>query len=169
MGFFRRMTSQRVTAATEAEDLTFECMSANGTIYLVGYNNVLLVDLEYKVNDGEYEPYEYTDVELTQGDKVSFRGVNTIDCFSTGQSDYIQFEMEGQWNASGDVTSLIGRSDTIGDWCFYQLFKNCKGLLTAPQLPSTTLGEGCYCKMFYGCESLMAAPQLPAMHLSGHC
>ena len=107
MGFFRRMTSQRVTATTETEDLTFECMSDYGTIYLVGYNNVSLVDLEYKVNDGEYEPYEYTDVELTQGDKVSFRGVNTIDCFSMSQSDYIQFEMEGQWNASGDESSIV--------------------------------------------------------------
>lgn len=38
--------------------------------------------------------------------------------------------------------------------CYYQIFRNCSGLLSAPQLPATILTNGCYQQMFLSCSSL---------------
>ena len=41
---------------------------------------------------------------------------------------------------------------------FYMAFKDCKNLLTPPELPETTGGMDC---TFYGCTSLITAPVIP--------
>ena len=52
---------------------------------------------------------------------------------------------------------------------YREMFKDCKGLTTAPVLPATTLVNYCYVYMFYGCTSLTKAPKLPATELANNC
>ena len=60
------------------------------------------------------------------------------------------------------ATTLTGR-------CYYNMFKGCTSLTTAPELPATTLATNCYEFMFYKCTSLTTAPELPATTLVGNC
>lgn len=53
--------------------------------------------------------------------------------------------------------------------CYYGMFSNCEGLITAPELPATTLDEECYRAMFENCYALTTAPSLPAEVLAQGC
>ena len=90
------------------------------------------------------------------GDKVYFRGDNIT--VSESSSIYYNFVMSGKIAASGNIMSLLDKtcqSTTIpNDYCYYNMFYNCKSLTTAPVLPATTLARYCYSYMFNGCTSL---------------
>lgn len=53
--------------------------------------------------------------------------------------------------------------------CYYEMFRGCTSLITAPELPATTLKESCYRNMFSGCTSLTTPPELPATTLAIYC
>ena len=65
--------------------------------------------------------------------------------------------------------NLVLPATTLSFRCYYEMFKNCTALVTAPALPSTTLADECYSDMFYDCISLVNAPELPATTLSADC
>ena len=52
---------------------------------------------------------------------------------------------------------------------YYEMFKDCTSLTTAPTLPATILKSQCYAHMFEGCTSLVIAPILPAITLTHSC
>ncbi len=58
---------------------------------------------------------------------------------------------------------------TLAYSCYYNMFKNCSSLETAPQLPAINLANHCYDGMFRGCASLSVAPELPATTLTDYC
>lgn len=93
--------------------------------------------------------------------------------FSSSESDYTSFVMNGKISASGSVMSLIdqtGESTVIPNkCCFLSLFNGCEALISAPELPATTLTEKCYYMMFMGCGQLAVAPNLPAKTLEKEC
>lgn len=69
-----------------------------------------------------------------------------------------------------DTGNLILPATTLVDYCYYQMFGECTGLTTAPELPATTLAEYCYNSMFEGCTGLTSAPSsLPATTLAESC
>ena len=118
-------------------------------------------------------PYQHRTVTIPNGRTVYISGNNTNE-FSTSVTNYKQFTISGTVEANGNIQSLLYGSNfdnlTIpNDYCFYQLFNNCTGLLTAPQLPATTLADFCYAAMFRDCTSLTSAPQLPATALTKNC
>ena len=53
--------------------------------------------------------------------------------------------------------------------CYYEMFRSCSNLTTAPELPATTLGDNCYESMFQSCSNLTTAPALPATTLAKSC
>ena len=53
--------------------------------------------------------------------------------------------------------------------CYYYMFQNCADLTKAPELPATTLATSCYSGMFDSCTSLVIAPELPAATLANSC
>ena len=57
----------------------------------------------------------------------------------------------------------------LAEWCYYDMFRNCTSLTQAPELPATTLVEYCYYHMFYDCASLTQAPELPVTTLASGC
>lgn len=72
-------------------------------------------------------------------------------------------------NDSFLVTAPELPATTLGEVCYYQMFKGCTALTTAPELPALTLAQNCYSSMFYGCTSLTTAPTLPATILKQAC
>lgn len=64
---------------------------------------------------------------------------------------------------------VLPANDFKGQYNYQYMFRDCKSLITAPELPATALGPQCYQYMFYGCTSLVNAPELPATNLSELC
>ena len=88
-----------------------------------------------------------------------------------GQYD-TPFTFEGMFGDNGDLhnaENLILPATTLVEGCYYEMFRNCTSLTTAPELPATTLAEQCYWNMFVGCTSLTTAPELLATTLNGGC
>ena len=88
------------------------------------------------------------------------------------------FNGEGaRLRARGNIASLIyGSNDayvnkytSTEEYCYNAMFRNCKSLVQAPELPATTLAKNCYYFMFQGCENLTQAPELPATTLANFC
>ena len=106
-------------------------------------------------------------------DKLSFRaGESGNKRFSKGDDDYYQFKISGKIAAKGSVMSLLDRNcgkNAVPSFAFYSLFRDCKGLTEAPELPATELADECYDSMFKGCTSLTKAPALPATELAWRC
>jgi len=77
---------------------------------------------------------------------------------------------------SGDIGTLLDYSTVLGgghpqmaDFCFVNLFRYWRELVSAPALPATTLSESCYDHLFHGCSALETAPTLPAETLADYC
>ena len=68
-----------------------------------------------------------------------------------------------------DAGKLVLPADTLSDFCYSDMFKNCSNLAKAPELPATTLATGCYAGMFVGCGALTKVPNLPATTLAAYC
>ena len=124
--------------------------------------------IQYKLNDGQWQTWDFSSVTLHDGDKMYIKSDDEI---QTGESDAIhkKFVMTGSIAASGNIMSLLNFSTTMPDYAFTRLFDYCTSLTTAPELPATTLSEGCYACMFNNCTSLTAAPELPATTLNWYC
>ena len=153
--------------------LCFTAEETNSTFYLD--NNGANPNVEYSLDGGNtWMPMKDDEIVMLSevGEKAYLRG-NNPDGFSHDLSSYSQFIMSGSIAASGSVMSLIderGVSKNIpNDYCFLNLFKYCRSLTKAPELPATTLSSSCYQGMFDGCSELTVAPELPATHLANDC
>lgn len=92
--------------------------------------------------------------------------------FSIDSSNYYQFEITGgPVIITGSILSLIDQDPNfqLPDYCFYNLFKDCTNIITAPELPSLKVGTGSYQGMFQGCTGLTIPPSLPATTLGNNC
>ena len=169
----------------QSAPLTFTAKAANSTIQLkmrvsddslpspnVQYsldNGVVWNDYTFNSTEGYYRDGEVITLN-NEGDKVLMRGNNEV--FSFDNYNYTYFQMTGQLDASGDVTSLmneVGGNIALTGIGFYNLFIACNALMTPPNLPSTTLVSNCYSGMFSYCGNLNVAPELPALSLSDFC
>ena len=81
---------------------------------------------------------------------------------TTGQMAY--YEMFRGCTALTTAPSILPAT-TLNTNCYNSMFRDCTALTTAPVLPATTLASGCYWNMFYGCTTLTTAPTLPATRL----
>lgn len=106
---------------------------------------------------------------LQPNEKVYFK--NTGSGLSKHYADYYNFSSTSYFSAGGDVTTLITENgtNTLTDFCFFNLFNGCTSLTSAPSLKATTLANYCYNNMFEGCTSLTSAPALPATKLANSC
>ena len=124
--------------------------------------------IQYKLNNGQWQNWDLSAVSLSDGDKMYLKSDDEIP-ISESTSIYKYFMMTGSIAASGNIMSLLNFSDTLTDYAFYNLFKNCTSLITAPELHATTLAKSCYYYMFQQCTSLTQAPELPATTLTNAC
>ena len=126
---------------------------------------------QYKINNGQWKNWNWSKVSLSNGDKMYIKSDDSkpMSEFQTNYTWHKYFVMTGSIAASGNIMSLLNFSDTLTDHGFYNLFKYCTALTSAPKLPSTTLAPWCYAWMFQGCTSLVQAPELPAIELADYC
>ena len=112
-------------------------------------------------------------ITLNIGDEVAFRA--EYDRTSHQWDDkYFYFQMTGKIEAWHNVMSLYRTNDfatyeSVMQYAFYYLFRDCTSLTKAPALPATTLDISCYFGMFNGCTSLTKTPVLPATTLEKQC
>ena len=74
---------------------------------------------------------------------------------ATSPGDYHNFGFDGEFEASGNVNSLLEENEEVArtmslenrEFCYAYLFSG-TALTTAPELPATTLAYGCYAMMF---------------------
>ena len=135
------------------------------------------INLQTSTNGSTWTPYNVGDViTINSGEKVYFKAVGYNSRMATSPENYHKFDFIGQFEASGNVNSLLEEDEYIArtmslenrEFCYAYLFSGSK-LTTAPELPATTLAYGCYAMMFNGCLSLTQAPVLPATTLAGFC
>lgn len=153
--------------------LTF-VSSGESTISLVKEGNPLDISLEYSMDGKNWNPYTMgKTLGLLDGDELSFRaGEQGNNYFSFNDEDYYYFKISGRVAAKGNIMSLLDRNcarNSVPSFVFFNLFFDCTGLTSAPDLPSTELAEYCYSGMFAGCMSLISAPTLPATELAESC
>ena len=125
-------------------------------------------DLEY--NTKVYPNWQYyvanTQLVVLQGTTVSFRG-NLLPDEEDGGIGV--FTISGECTISGNPLGLL-KNNTLLDYAFKGLFKNCTSITDAVNLVlPTNLTEGCFEEMFYGCTSLITAPKLLATSLEENC
>lgn len=122
--------------------------------------------LQYQTISQDWSPYtSYTWISLEDGQFIQFKAADGATHTTVKKS----FEIYGPVEASGSVMTLLPDGTEMETSAFKQLFKNCTGLKTAPELPAETMKTSCYESMFEGCASLETAPDLPAETLGGSC
>jgi hypothetical protein len=158
------------------------------------------VDLKHSKDGITWTQYDFTPIPLAAGETLYLKG-NNENGFSymdleTGGGRVCTFGhptsgdsgTTGLFICLGNIMSLLYGDDfedkttipSVG--CFYRLFYNCRGLLTAPELPATTLTEYCYSWMFASCDGMIpdadlesipefpiTSPKLPATTLTDYC
>ena len=135
-------------------------------------------NLEYSVNGGNWTPVvAYKEVDFG-GDNGTLRlrgknhsGTSSENCIARS---FITFTKENVPVAcTGDIRTLLDwekyKTVNTENARFYGLFKDCKALTSAPELPATKLASKCYSYMFKGCTNLKTAPALPATTLAQFC
>lgn len=165
--------------------LTFTAEEPNSTITMDKIGDAPAVSLETSVDGGlTWQPFIIGETVITLanvGDSVCFQagdggtggdGLNTT--MSYGYDNANRFVMRGGIAASGDISSLLDRHNTVSDltgrnWCFYRLFGECSSLTAAPALPAVVLAPACYVHMFEDCVRIVYAPILPAAVQAPSC
>lgn len=168
--------------------LTFEALE-DGTFTLsipASVNSYYMTSVSYSTDNGE--TWTTTNVDstaqtittptITQGNKVLWKGVGKQMASSTSTSRYSQFSSMGNFNASGNIMSLLYGDEFINHaefspgstYNFCYLFNNNK-LISVENLilPATESVDRCYQNMFQGCTGLTIAPALPATTLGAQC
>ena len=168
-----RIDASNYTVTREYKGLTF-VSTGESTVSLRKYDNPRSITLEYSKNGFTWTPYTIgNSISLSDGEKLMFRaGKDGNVFFSSSGSSYYNFKISGSVAARGNIMSLLDRScalNSVPNFAFNSLFKNCKSLTSAPDLPATELADGCYRSMFEDCTNLTKAPDLPATKLAYDC
>ena len=164
------------TASSDA--LCFTAKQSYSTIQLTKVGSPSDINLQTSTNGSSWTPYNIGDVITVpnEGGKVYFAAVVSNYTIASSPSDFYKFVTTGEFEASGNVNSLLEEDPNIArtmslegkQFCYVCLFSGA-ALTTAPELPATTLAYGCYAMMFKDCSLLTQAPVLPAEYLADFC
>ena len=146
------------------------------------FNNYTISGLEYSVNNGEWTLIPsngISDIPFggSNGGNLRLRGKNkngTTEFYTRYATiSFTSENSEAKVACTGDIRTLLDYSNynnvNTGNARFMHLFKDCKILTSAPELPAPTLADYCYYGMFRGCTSLTTAPELKATTLAKEC
>ena len=164
--------------STDSEALCFTAKADQSMLSLSKTGSPQDINLQTSTDGKSWTPYNIGDVITVPnaGGKVYFAAVGSNYTLASSPSDFYKFVTTGEFEASGNVNSLLEEDPNIArtmslesrQFCYVYLFSGA-ALTTAPELPATTLAYGCYAGMFQGCTSLTQAPVLPAYDLANFC
>ena len=147
------------------------------TFKMITEGNYKISDLQYSVNFGDWKDV-VADTEVDFGGKIGGLRLRGKNRYGTATEAFIYSTIsftnpDVEVACTGDIRTLLDwekyKTVDTKDACFMQLFKGCKVLTSAPDLPATTLANNCYYFMFLKCTSLKVAPVLPATELASCC
>ncbi|MBQ0016088.1 MAG: hypothetical protein KBT04_03820, partial [Bacteroidales bacterium] len=171
--FLALMTFVPVLWAKLPDRLVFVGQGTNDSVKLSKIGNPKDIELFCIKNSGVPTPFVLdSSYGVGVNDTLTLLTHGKNRSFSKSTNDYYQFVITGKVAVSGSVMALVGIGGSIipCDYCFYSLFRQCRGLTTLPKLPATRLKDHCYERMFEGCSSLVTeADTLPAMTLCRSC
>lgn len=148
----------------------------------------VLSGLEEQTLAGHY--FGYTDKLFTNTPYTPEPDTPIPSVPNTTNANYYSFAMTGKIAASGDVSSVTGKTKgnmpdgAVETYLTYRslggtnriyykygryfighfaLFQGCTALTKAPEFSATTLTPFCYASMFEGCTGLKEMPKLPAI------
>lgn len=103
-------------------------------------------------------------IQLQEGETAYFKAKTTNNKMGSDWGRANSFFVEdGQASAAGPLTALLGQEPAeLTDFCFYNLFAYCSGLVDASGIEfpaSKPQGQACYSSMFWNCSALTAAPE----------
>lgn len=163
--------------STSSDALCFTTKYNNSTIQLTKVGNPDNISLQTSFDGKSWTPYNVEDViTINSGGKVYFKAKGQNSRMATSPDNYYKFEFTSEFEASGNVNSLLEEDEETArtmslefrEMCYVNLFSD-TNLTTAPELPATTLAFGCYAFMFHNCAYLTTAPELPATELTDNC
>ena len=127
--------------------------------------------LEYSTDHTNWTTLSGTEEMQSVGRKLYLRGKGNTAFY--GIDNGVQWELSAKADCSGNIQTLLDYENPptsiSTEYCYYEMFKDCTNLTTAPELPATILADYCYQWMFDGCTSLTSAPELPATTLATAC
>ena len=153
-----------------SEDYLTFVARENGTFTFTPKNNNVI---SYSTDNGKTWT-EGNNVEVSNGDKVMWKGTMTSESYSGVGT----FSSTAEFDVQANIMSLLygdnfkGQTDLTGKiYAFYLLFYNNTKVVNAENLslPATTLANNCYESMFQFCTNLTTAPVLPATTLAEYC
>ena len=144
-----------------------------------------------EINQGNKYEYQLLDDEDNK-EWISFNDKNLVISLSKNQrvqfrctefnentdKDYFQFNIQSLVAASGSVSSMYHPeyadtdepNSSVPDYGCLRLFKDCRGLVAAPSLPTGEALSHVYEEMFYRCWNLTAVPDLSNLKiLNDYC
>ena len=164
--------------STSSEALCFTAKADQSMLRLSKTRSPQDINLQTSTDGKSWTPYNIGDVITVPnaGDKVYFAAVGSNYTLASSPENYHRFDFIGEFEASGNVNSLLEEDPNIArtmslegrNFCYAYLFSG-TSLTKAPELPATTLAYGCYAMMFDNCSLLTQAPVLPAYDLAGFC
>ena len=164
--------------STSSEALCFTAKADQSMLRLSKTRSPQDINLQTSTDGKSWTPYNIGDVITVPnaGDKVYFAAVGSNYTLASSPENYHRFDFIGEFEASGNVNSLLEEDPNIErtmslegrNFCYAYLFSG-TSLTKAPELPATTLAYGCYAMMFNNCSLLTQAPVLPAYDLAGFC
>ena len=165
-----KMAPMEVVPVVKRKYLTFT--SESMTKISLTNNNGNAPVLFYSTDKVNWTLWDYSELSFTSDQPIYIYGDNPLG-FSSWEKNS-SFKTSGNhFRVSGDIMCLLDSEHSwiaiLDGWCFYQLFKDCTNLASAPDLPATTLEYQCYASMFENCTSLTSAPELPATTLADNC
>ena len=133
--------------------------------------------LEYSTDHDTWTKLSGTEEMQSVDKKLYLRGKNTkFGEFSFDNPEDargVQWVLSAKADCSGNIQTLLDWENLptaiSTNFCYFNMFKDCANLTSAPELPATTLSDGCYSSMFDGCSNLTSAPDLPATTLANGC
>ena len=164
--------------SASSEALCFTAKADQSMLRLSKIGSPDNINLQTSTDGKSWTPYNIGDIITVPnaGGKVYFAAVVSNYTLASSPENYHRFDFIGEFEASGNVNSLLEEDPNIArtlslegrNFCYAYLFSG-TSLTTAPELPATTLAYGCYASMFQGWTSLTQAPILPAYDLADFC
>ena len=172
-------TDKTINDVAKLDDRPYLTFTAAGaqTFKMTVEGGYTISGLEYSLNGGEW-------TSVVANEEVAFGGTNstlrlrgtnpngTAESFSNYSiinftEDNVEVACTGDIRTLLDYRNYATAATNQARFCY--LFKNCKALTTAPDLPAMVLADYCYQGMFQNCTNLETPPALPAETLADFC